>query len=151
MAGFLNSSQISNLTGIFQKHFEQFSSEIGNIITVIKEPIQVINSSNSLSLPGYSNESLNETDISYSEVSANIPAMIIYPKDANTLPFSQLKINIDKNDLFVKVEASGAAYIDNGKNERVIINGLSYNIQDTPNVQSFMGLKFYYYKCVATK
>lgn len=151
MPGFLNSSQISMMTGLFMRHFNQFSSEIGNTITVFKEPTKVINNSSSLSLVGYTEDSINEEDITYIENYRLIPAMIMYPADEPSLSFPAIKGNLDLNEVMIKVDEEGALYIDTGKTEKVIINDKTYNINDTNWVQNYFGLKFYYYKCVFTR
>lgn len=152
MSSFLTSTQLSNLTGVFQKHFDSFGSGIGNVITVYKEPIQQINNPDSINFGGYGPDSNgSQTDITYVEVSRQIPAQILYPKDTKSLVFAQLRTNIDINDLIIKVDQAGADYINAGKVERILVNGAMYNLKSSvPNVQNYFGLRFYYYQLGVT-
>ena len=152
MSSFLNSFQLATLTGVFRNHWETFSSGIGNYVTVYKAPTQVINNPDSINFDGYGPDNNGSvTDITYIENSRQIPCQILYPKDMNTLPFAQLRLNLDTNDLMIKVDQDGADYLNAGKNERIIVNGQTYNPNDSFNVQNYFGLKFYYYKLVITK
>ncbi len=151
MSSFLNLNQLNQLTGIFNRHFDTFSSGINNYITVLKEPTKIINNTNSLNMPGYSNDSLNLSDITYIPVSGVFPAMIIYPKDAKIQSFTQLNLNLDKNDIAIKVKEDCKNYIINGKTENIIVNNNLYNSNDTPVIQNFFGSKYYYFKLTATR
>ena len=148
MSSFLNSSQLDNLTGTFYRHWEQFSTGIGNTVTIYKEPIENISNSNSLNMYGYGGENNgSKTDITYTEVSKTIPAMIIYSKDIKSQSFTQIRADITINELFIKVKEEDKNYIMDGKTERALINGLYYDVNPDYNVQNYFGLKFYYFVC----
>jgi len=120
MSSFLNSSQISSLTGTFQKHWETFGTGIGNSVTVYKEPLKSINIVTSTNIYGYGEDNNgNATDVVYQEVKGVVPCMIINNTNINSLPFLQLQTSIDENSLFIKVDESGRNFIANGKNENV--------------------------------
>lgn len=143
---FLSSTQIDYLTGTFDRHFAQFSTGINNYVHIYKEPIQVINNSSSVSLAGYGNDSLSNSDITYQEVSQTFPAMIINSKNLSSQSFTQLNFSIDKNDIFIKVKEDAKDYIINGKNERIDVNGQKYNNIVAFGVQNYFGSLYYYFK-----
>jgi hypothetical protein len=152
MPSFLSQATINSLTGTFRSHFEQFSSGIGNYITVYKESLQSINNPDSINIYGYNSDTnSSNTDITYIEQKRDIPAMIMYPANASSVGFPQLRTDIDTNSLTIKVDQDGADYINNGKTERIIVNGIIYNLKSaTPNVQNFFSLRFYYYSLGVT-
>lgn len=148
MSSFLNASQIETLTGTFARHFEQYSSGIGNYVTVYKEPIKVFNNVNSVNVYGYDSQDNNaNTEITYTEVSKTFPAMILNGKDIKGEQSLQLKLGFTLSDLFIKVDEENRNYLMNGKNERAIINGLTYDIGADYGTQNYFGLKYYYFKC----
>ncbi len=153
MSSFLNGNTLSTLTGIFQKHFEQFSTGINNYLTVIKSPIQQINTNiNSDNiLPGYGADEFNSTSITYIPQSGQFPAMIIYPSTMQSKQFTELKFSLSQNEIIVKTQEAAFNYIREGKNEMVIVNNLNYTINPYPQIQNFFGSKYYYFKCVATQ
>jgi hypothetical protein len=146
---FLTPDQLTTLSGTFARHFSQFSSGINNYATIFKEPLQNINNLDSQSLFGYSSDTTvnSNSDITYTEVSRSVPAMIIYGNDIKSLPFPQMKTDISSSDIFIKVDEAGKNYITNGKTERAQINGQIYDLSSTYKVQNYFGLKFYYFKC----
>lgn len=150
MSAFLSSTTISNLTGIFERHFSQYSSGINNYCTIYKEPLQIINNSAAEVLAGYGSDSMSNSDITYQEVSQTFPAMIINSKDITSQPFAQLNLSVDKNSVFIKVKQTAKDYINNGKTERVILNGQTYNNIGSYGVQNYFGSFYYYFKLDST-
>jgi len=153
MSSFLNSTQLSLLTGTFQNHFDTFSSGINNYVTIYKEPLQVIQNPDSQSIFGYSSDTTvnSNSDITYQNISATYPAMIIYPGDPKELAWPQIKTSLSTNEIMIKVKSDAKDYIVNGKTERIVANGVSYNIQTTPKIQNYFGSLYYYFKCVETQ
>lgn len=150
MSSFLNGAQLSELRSIFQSHFEQFSSGIGNFVSIVKQPISVISNYNSDVFAGFGNESTPLQNISYQAVSGVFPAIIIYPKMLQTKQFVQLKFNLDENEIIIKLDINGHKYMDNGKTEKLLVNGTFYNTEDTPTLQNYYGLRYWYYKLKST-
>lgn len=151
MSSFLNQITIDNLTGIFDRHFSTFSSGIGNFITIIKEPIQIINNSSSTNIYGYPSDSLNNSDVTYQAISGIYPAMILYPGDLKEQIFTQIKTSLDINDVMIKVKSECKDYIMSGKTEGIIINGLRHNVEQSPKIQNYFGSLYYYFKCTLTQ
>ncbi len=148
---FLNSSQIQGLQDTFKNHFEQFSSGSDNYISVVKSPIKIINNPSEEVLPGYGPENMNVQDITYQPVTGVFPAIIIYPKTLQSNQFGQLKFNLDENQIMIKVREDAKNYLITDKTERILIDGQYYNNELTFSVQSYFGLKYFYFKLTSTK
>lgn len=140
-----------NITGAFYDFFTTMSSASNNYISVIKQPISQINNLNENVIPGFSAESLNIQDITYQPVTGVFPALIIYPHTLKSDQFGQLKFQLDENQILIKVEKNTRDYLLNGKTERIIANDNVYNMEITPTIQNFFGLKFYYFKLTSTR
>lgn len=152
MPSFLNQTQINSLTGLFQNHFETFSSGSNNFITVIKTPLDTVINPNGLVLPGYGVDNINITDITYAPpVTGYFPAMIIYPHTLNTSQFGQLKFNIDDNQVLIKVKEDCKNFLLRDKTERIFVDDQVYNMELTYSAQSYFGSKYYYFKLTSTK
>ena len=151
MDSLLNSNQINDFTVIFGSHFQTFASGSNNFISVIKAPIQVINATNPNALAGYPTDTFNITDITYQPITGVFPAIIIYPHNLQANQFGQLKFDIDENQVVIKVMQDAKDYILIDGLERIIIDDQTYNAQRTFKVQSFLGLKYYYFKLTITK
>ncbi len=148
----LSAAQQSELTGVFSNHFSLFAEQSQNEILIIKAPVQQINNSGADVLPGYGGDTLNVIDITYNPpVTGIYPAIIIYPHQLNTSQFGQLKFNIDDNQVMIKVEENAKNFLLQDKTERIIIDNQVYNPELTFKIQSFLGLKYYYFKLTSTK
>ena len=144
--------QQSQLSGIFAEHFPLFSTQSSNFVTIVKTPVQTINNINANVLAGYGSDNMNLSDISYlPPVTGTYPAIIIYPKQLDTTQFGQLKFAIDENQVMIKIEEDAKNFILNDKTERIIIDGQAYNPELTFKVQSFLGLKYFYFRLTSTK
>lgn len=151
MNSLLTQSQISEVTGIFATHFQLFSSGITNQISVIKQPINIINNTSENVMAGFGSEAMNYNDITYQPVTGMYPAIIIYPKNMKTQQFGQLKFSLEDNQVMIKVEKDAREFITKGKTEAIVIHGVSYNLDLIPTVQNYMSLKYYYFKLTSTR
>ena len=148
----INQSQQKELTGIFSQHFSLFGAQSNNYVTVIKTPVQTIVNSGANVLPGYGNDTLNVSDIIYAPaVTGVFPAIIIYPNQLNSNQFGQLKFSIDYNQILIKVEENCKNFILNDLTQMIMVDAQAYNQENTFKVQSFMGLKYYYFRLTSTK
>lgn len=140
MSSYFSSSDIAILTGSLGNHFDSFAI---STIVVYKTPIKTVNY-NSNPLVGYESE---ETNISYTPVSGSFRCIATTPKNI-AQEFGQIpdiKNEIPKNTVRIKVEQNAKDFIDNGPNQNFIVDGLNYiNIQDQ-SVQNFLSLKYYVY------
>ena len=145
--GFLSSSEISNLTGLFQKSFETFSYERTRTITVYKEPLQNISSITGVSYPGYFNsESNNANVVSYTPVFQSFPAVVSFDNQQTNIQLNEEKVNIPKkSQVKIRVEQDCADYIEFGRIQSIYIDGFYYNMAAERETSSFLGLKHYIY------
>lgn len=147
MPSFLNSNQLSFLQENFQNHFETFSTGINNWATVFREPTKVINNIDGQNVYPYPEDSINSTDITYIPNSGIFPCMVISPASINSKSFTELKLSLDKNEIFIKVKEDAKNYIQGGKVELIEVRGDKYNlITSTPKIQNYFGGLYYYFK-----
>lgn len=153
MSSFLNNDQITDLKNIFSNHFDTFASGSNVFISIIKQPINIINNSSADVFAGYSSDSMNISDITYSSVTGVYPAIIIDKNNAfKSSQFAQLKFNLDENDLIIKVEHDCRKFLKQGKTEAILIDGNRYNMSDSTDVsQNYFGLQYYYFRITSTK
>lgn len=152
LSNLLTASDVSMITGLFFEHFPLFSTDSNNFITVIKSPTQTINNPSENVLPGYGADNLDSTSISYAPpVTGVFPAIILYAHTLNSSQFGQLKFNIDDNQVVVKVQQDCKDFMLRDLTQRILLDGQAYNMENTFSVQSFMGLKYYYFKLTSTK
>lgn len=141
-----------SITGAFNDFFTTMSSASNNYISVIKQPINIINNQNENVIAGFGGESMNQQDITYQIVSGVFPAIIIYPHTLKDNQFGQLKFQLDENQIMIKVDENTRNYIKNGKTERIIIDNNVYGmIEYSDKIQNFFGLKYYYFKLTVTR
>ena len=140
-------SSISNVTGQFELFFQQMSSGRNSFVSVVKQPLQIINNTNSDLLAGYGQDNQNISDIGYIPETGIFPCVTIYPRTMNLDKFATMKFQLDLNQVLVKVKENARDFILNGtKTERVYVDNIAYIPQNTPVIQNFFGLKYYYFK-----
>ncbi len=143
----LPQSSIDNVTGQFELFFQQMSVGRNSYVSVVKQPLQVINNPNSDLLAGYGQDNQNISDINYIPETGIFPCVTIYPRNMNLDKFASMKFQIDLNQVLIKVKEEGRDFILNGtKTERVYVDNIPYIPQNTPVIQNFFGLKYYYFK-----
>lgn len=147
MSQLLSSTFISSATGKFGDFFDTFSVGRSSYLSIIKEPVKIINNTTNDFIAGYQPENFNTTDVTYQPVTGIFPAVIIYGKNLNLDKFISMKFNIDLNAIYAKVQRECRDFImNNGKTERVYADAIPYIPQQTPIVQNFLGLRYYYFK-----
>ena len=152
MSSLLNSSNIAYITGQFQNLWKTLSTGRNSYITIVKEPIKIINQSNSLNVYGYSEDSLNQSDITYTPVTGTFPSVVLYNNAMNSKQFTELHFSLDENQIIVKLDKPGRDYMKDGKVEYVIVEDNKFNlVSSTERIQNYYGLKFYYFKLQATQ
>jgi hypothetical protein len=149
---FLTSNQVAGITGIFDQLFSSYGTGINNRVSIIKEPIKIVNNQSENVMPGFLPDAVDYSSITYQPVTGVFPAIIIYPHELKSQQFGQLKFNLDENQVMIKLQNDGANYMLNGKTEKVLVNGAFYSMADfTPKIQNYFGLKYYYFKLTSTK
>lgn len=138
---------ISYVTGQFDLFFHQMGSGRSCFVSILKEPLKIINNSGDNIFDSYGQENQNITDITYKVRSGIFECVPIYTNAMNIDKFVSMKFNLDLNSMYIKLKEDGASYIMDGtKTERVYVDGIPYIPQNTPKIQNFFGLRYYYFK-----
>ena len=130
----------TDFTGAFGNHFDTFSDGVN--ITVFKEPIQVIGTPIDDNYAGYEN---SNPSITYIPVSGVFPAIKVFKKGGDDSYSIQTKVRNPEQIIRIKVKPDARDYIENGKNDCIMLNGNKYNDISTSDTQNFFGLVYYYY------
>ena len=132
----------ASFTGILADHFDTFKRSI----IIYKEPKKIINisASNNNVLAGYG-ESSDAENISFVAVSGTFPALINYQGKQDLPYISEVNSSASKGVIKMKVEQDARDYIKDGKTERVIVDGSSFNIISDDKLQNYLGLQYYVY------
>ena len=127
MAGFLNNSQVKSFTGFYGTHFNTFKRPI----TISKEPIRAISSTNRQNSPifGYG-EASNEINYSYTPVTGIFNVMVTYsPLDQKTVELEEVKNVIGRGKVRIKVEKDCRDFIEDGrKTEKIEFDNKTFKI-----------------------
>lgn len=134
-------------TGAFGNHFDTFSAYTDLIIfkNPIKEPVLITEDV----YAGYGTNQ-NSKDFNYTEVSGVFPVMEIVSKIENDTFGIQTRTRNPEMETTVKVKPDAKLFIENGGNDRFVINGKTYNDISLERVQNYFGLKYYYYNLKRT-
>ena len=120
MASLISSSEKESLVKIFTDVFDTFKQEI----TVHKEPIKIVNQINLSAIFGY-DEYSNETNYSYEANNKKIYGVVRYASNHGFADIDRGTINYIEGDASLKVDKVGRDYINNGKTEKIVIDGKS--------------------------
>ena len=143
----LSSSTISTFTGVFAQHFDLFSTE--STIRVYKEPIKTFADTGVSVYAGYGNASA-ETNMTYTPVYQDFPAIVRYQKEQPIQEFSETRSQISDGKCFIKVKSDCRDYILNGKTQAVDVNGKTFNVISDDGVQNYFGLLYYRFVLLTT-
>lgn len=134
------------ITGAAADLFETFTLNRTKTITVYKQPIKNISSANSSAFPGYGPASNNNNLTSYTVVSGVFPAVITYVAEQQSQDLYEIKKAVPKDaKVLVRVERNCSDYIENGKTEKIVVNGDNYNVIAEKEINSILGLNYYHY------
>ncbi len=140
MPSLIPSGQIEMFTGTLNNHFLTFSRDI----VVFKAPQRLVTQSDTNLYLGYGNESA-ETNVTYIPVSGVYPAIVTFPKIQSPDKLSEAKVLLESCFARIKVRQDCRDYIRQGKTEKIIIDGDTYNPNGNGATQHYLGLKFYYF------
>ncbi len=122
-------------------------------ITIYKEPIKNIIVSPQNPLFGYGDDTQSSnTEITYTPVSGIYSGQVLYPfKNRGGSSSFDNRIILESNSTYLKFQENAANYINNGeKTEKLEFDGKSWNIEPGEQIQTFLGLQFYYFEVKAT-
>ena len=134
-------------TGAFGNHFDTFSAHTD--LVIFKRPIKELTLPKEDVYAGYGSNQYSQA-FSFTEVSGVFPAMEIVSKIENDTFGIQTKTRNPEIETLVKVKPEAKDFIQNGGNDRFIINGKTYNDISLERVQNFFGLKYYYFNLKRT-
>ena len=144
MASLASAAEATVLEAALADHFDTFKATI----TVNKEPQKTVTLSASQNIyAGYSAPKAQET---YSPVSATFSAIVNYKENQPLDYQDELKANIEKGDVRIKVEADCSAYINKGKTISIDIGGNPFNVVSSEGVRYFLGKTYYVFYLEAT-
>ncbi len=141
-----STERVSFVSGI-RDHFETFAST--HTLTVVKEPQQTVVdiNTNEYNAYGYQNSPSNYNFVQESGV---WNCMTYSPESWDDNDFDPIPNTLTKGDLIIKVETPASNYIDNGKNNRVIVDSQTYNIVGGPLMKSYITQAYFYYSLERT-
>lgn len=134
MAGLLSNQAIYVQTGILYQHFLTFRKPI----YIYRKP--EISPDNNINLLGYQNE---ENTFDQAPQAYLISGLRTFPTDAKNRN-AELKSSSSSSESYIKILPNDATYIMAAPVDRIVIDGLNYNLSARdPRIQDFLGLKFY--------
>ena len=145
MASLISASEKANLVKIFTDIFDTFKREI----IVHKEPIKVVDQINLTQIFGY-DEFSNETNYSYETNNKTIYAVVRYSANHGFSDIDKNTINVIAGDASIKVDKGGRDYINAGKNEKIVIDGKTFNVDGQEMIQRFLDNEFYIFNLKLT-
>lgn len=141
----LNQTDINYLTGVFIEHFATFSSGVqpNRLITVYKEPLKIINSSQQ-GLFGYENND-QEQNITNIEQKQSFYGIITYKDNQKQKDLLDLNTSTFDGDVRIKVDAEARNFINNGNNIFIEFDSKKFNLVTSDRIQNYLGKEYYVY------
>ena len=125
-------------------HFDTFKATI----TVNKEAQKTVTLAASQNI--YAGYSAPKETVSYTPVSQTFSAIVNYKENQPLDYQDELKTNIEKGDVRIKVEVACSDYISKGKTLSIEIGGSQFNVVSSEGVRYFLGKTFYVFYLEAT-
>tara|TARA_R110002020_G_scaffold118339_1_gene270543 strand:- start:237 stop:674 length:438 start_codon:yes stop_codon:yes gene_type:complete len=125
-------------------HFDTFKAAI----TINKEPKKTVSLSASQNI--YAGYSAPKEQVTYTPVSQTFNAIINYKENQPLDYQDELKANIEKGDVRIKVEADCKDYIEKGKTLSIDIAGKPFNVISSEGVRYFLSKTYYVFYLEAT-
>ena len=125
-------------------HFDTFKASI----TVHKEPEKTISLSSNQNI--YAGYSAPKETVTYTPASQTFTAIVNYKENQPLDYQDEIKANIEKGDVRIKVELDCSNYISRGKTVSIEIGGSQFNVVSSEGVRYFLGKTYYVYYLEAT-
>jgi len=125
-------------------HFDTFKVTI----TVNKEPKKTITLASNQNI--YAGYSAPKETVTYTPVSQNFSAIVNYKENQPLEYQEEIKANIEKGDVRIKVELACSNYISKGKTTSIEIGGKQFNVVSSEGVRYFIGKTYYVFYLEAT-
>ena len=144
MASLIPEAAKTEFTTALADHFDTFKATI----TVNKEPQRTVTLTSDQNI--YAGYGAPKTQVTYTPVNQSFSAIINYKEDQPLDYQDQLKVEILKGEVRIKVELDCKNYIDKGKTESIGINGRLFNVVSSEGARFFIGQAYYVYYLEAT-
>lgn len=146
MANLIDETTKLAYTGALNDHFDTFSRDI----TIFKKPQIDPSYPNESNLVGYG-EPAQYPNITYTINSGIYPAIRMIKNDQPVNYLDESKVTlVGQGKVRIKVREDAKNFIENGPNERVVIDSMSFNFSNEKYTQNYLGLIFYIYHLEAT-
>jgi hypothetical protein len=147
MSSLVAQSEIDVFTGDFQNLFDTFK----RVITVHKNPKKVIKTINTDFLYGYGDPG-DQANYEYVPVSSDYQAMVLYKDQQESDILGEIsEVRYFAGDVRIKVDQETSDYIEDGKTEKVTIDGKDFQVMTEKSVKYFFGMRLYVYHLQFTK
>jgi hypothetical protein len=146
MPSLVSTTERAILTGIFNNIFDTFQRPI----IIYKEPIKTSVSVSPASMVFGFGESQGEDNFNYTEVSGIYPAVIRYQEQITDLN-GDLNAFLSAGTVHVKVRGDCRDFINQGKNEKFVVDGRTFYLDGDEKKQTFLDSEFYIFSLKATK
>jgi uncharacterized lipoprotein YajG len=125
-------------------HFDTFKATI----TIHKEAKKTITLAASQNI--YAGYSAPKETVTYTPVSQSFNAIVNYKENQPLDYQDELKANIEKGDVRIKVESDCSTYISKGRTLSVEIGGNQFNVVSSEGARYFLGKTYYVFYLEAT-
>jgi hypothetical protein len=125
-------------------HFDTFKATI----TIHKEAKKTITLAASQNI--YAGYSAPKETVTYTPVSKSYSAIVNYKENQPLDYQDELKANIEKGDVRIKVELDCSTFISKGRTLSVEIGGSQFNVVSSEGARYFLGKTYYVYYLEAT-
>ena len=146
MASLISATEKTSLTGAIADSFDTFKRNID----IYKEPKRVISSISESQLFGYGTSS-NIVNYTFQTVSGTYSATIRYLNDKEGEVNQDINTRIPDGKVRIKVQSDARNFIEDGKTEKVVFDGKSFNVVSEDIVKSFLGAEYYVYYLEVSK
>lgn len=125
-------------------HFDTFKTTI----IVNKEPSKTVTLKASQNI--YAGYSAPKETVTYTPVSSSFNAIVNYKENQPLDYQDELKANIEKGDVRIKVENDAKDYIEKGRTVSIDIGGKLFNVVSSEGVRYFLSKTYYVFYLEAT-
>tara|TARA_R100000008_G_scaffold61184_1_gene38572 strand:- start:403 stop:840 length:438 start_codon:yes stop_codon:yes gene_type:complete len=144
MASLVPTSAKTTFETALADHFDTFKATI----TVHKEPKKTITLAADQNI--YAGYSAPKETVTYTTVSQDFSAIVNYKENQPLEYQDELKANIEKGDVRIKVELDCSNYISKGKTVSIEIGGKQFNVVSSEGARYFLDKTYYVYYLEAT-
>ena len=125
-------------------HFDTFKATI----TIHKEPKKTITLASNQNI--YAGYSAPKETVTYTPVSQSFNAIVNYKENQPLEYQDEIKANIEKGDVRIKVELACSNYISKGKTLSIEIGGKQFNVVSSEGARYFLSKTYYVFYLEAT-